>query len=159
MNRVIRFADRRTAYSFVAELRRLYDLSRWADLWVYQTAHEVLVDIPIRDDGTDALTDQALRFGGWAPVGGDDLDSRGRRSERPRSRADWLINRDPPNGRLAPRSLPKRSRERARRLGAGHQAAHQPGPALVHAHAHQPAVAASARSAGRRGTRGRGPEE
>ncbi len=72
-NRVVRFADSRTAYSFVAELRRLYDLERWADLWVYVTGSEVLVDIPIHDPTSDPLTDLAFRYGGRAPVGGDEL--------------------------------------------------------------------------------------
>jgi hypothetical protein len=73
-NRVIRFADRRAAYGFVAELRRLYDLERWAELWVYVTGDGVLVDIPVREAAIDPLTSLARRYGGWAPGGEADLD-------------------------------------------------------------------------------------
>jgi hypothetical protein len=72
-NRVIRFADRRAAYGFVAELRRLYDLERWAELWVYATGDGILVDIPVREMSADPLTTLADRYGGWAPVAEADL--------------------------------------------------------------------------------------
>jgi hypothetical protein len=72
-NRVVRFADRRAAFGFVAELRRLYDLERWAELWVYVTDDGILVDIPIRDPETEHLISLADRFGGWAPEDGADL--------------------------------------------------------------------------------------
>ncbi len=81
-NRVIRFADKDTAYGFVAELRRLYDLGRWQELWVYVTDDGILVEIPVQEWAALPLADLARRYGGWAPAGGADL-------EMLRTRIDW----------------------------------------------------------------------
>jgi hypothetical protein len=71
--RVVRFQDRRGAYGFVAELRRLYDLERCAGLWVHATSDGTLVEIP-RDTWTAVpLLALVTRYGGWAPAG-DDLE-------------------------------------------------------------------------------------
>ncbi len=73
-NRVIRFADKDTAYGFVAELRRLYDLGRWQDLWVHVTDDGILVEMPVQEWAALPLADLAKRYGGWAPAGGADLE-------------------------------------------------------------------------------------
>ncbi len=73
-SRVVWFADKRAAYGYVAELRRLYDLGRWQDLWVHRTSDGALVEIPLAAWVSVPLSDLTRRFGGWAPAGGEELD-------------------------------------------------------------------------------------
>jgi hypothetical protein len=84
---VARFTDPRAPFRFVAEVRRLYDVSGWSTLDVTPTELGVVVELEPPPWLADSLTDLAARFGGAVGMSPADVDrlrsvARGVRAER-----------------------------------------------------------------------------
>ncbi len=71
---LIQFQDRRSAYAFVAELRRLGDLDELSTLRVHAAAGDLFVEVPPQKLGYGGLRDLAGRFGGRIPASCEELE-------------------------------------------------------------------------------------
>jgi hypothetical protein len=70
---LVEFPDRKSAYGFVAELRRLRDLDALATLQVLDVAGETVVEVP-PDMPSRLLSELAGRFGGRVPATDDERE-------------------------------------------------------------------------------------
>ncbi len=70
---LVRFDERRIAYAFAAELRRLGDMSALAAMRVHDTDEGVLVEVPATAPRVPALIEMAGRYGGIVPTLRDEV--------------------------------------------------------------------------------------
>ncbi len=64
---LVRFGDRRSAYRFVSEMRRRYDLDNLAGVRVQPAGDDVVVEVPL-DSWSNEVADVAERHGGKEPA-------------------------------------------------------------------------------------------